>query len=165
MSDYINKTINKTIVSCFKMENNELAAFDFEYMGSIDSMEQASKVASKQFGNVLVSAFEVKSVTYRLAKSVAREYATSERESRDDIMIGRTYTYVRAWKLVSPDSHDGKLAEDIIILDGAMTEARAFGSARRACEYDILPYEAWQSRDVAFIARDKFYELAEIVDE
>ena len=165
MSDYINKTINKTVVSCFKMENDELTAFDFEYMGLIDNMDQASKVASKQFGNVLVKSFEVKSVTYRLNKSIAREYATSERESRDDIMIGRTYTYVRAWKLVSPDSHDGEVAEDIIILDGAMTESRAFGAARRMRDYDILPIESWQSRDVVFIARDKFYELAEIVNE
>ena len=124
--------------------------------------ERAEGKARKVAGNILITSVEQVRAYYELDRETALENATDERVNKDDISIGETGTTVYYLKL----TEIGKPATEqwAITFPQPMTQARAFGAARRACEYDILPYASEQQRECKFLARDKFFELAKPVE-
>lgn len=167
--DYIRKGITNTIVNGFKLENNVPVAATLEFEGNLND-DRANAKARK--ANMLVTSIERKRIYYRLERSVAMENATDERMNKDDIQLGETGTTVHYLRLDYLSSFtDGKVegipttVSESITFDAPMTESRAFGAARRACAFDILPYASEQNRNAKFISRAKFFELAELVKD
>lgn len=162
--DYIRKGITNTIINGFKLdENNVPVASTLEFEGNLND-DRANAKARK--ANMLVTSIERKRVYYRLERSVAMENATDKRNAKDDIQLGETGTTVHYLRL-SDSKVDGvpTTVSDSITFDAPMTETRAFGAARRACAFDILPYASEQNRNAKFISRAKFFELAELVKD
>ena len=161
--DYIRKGITNTIINGFKLENNVPVAATLEFEGNLND-DRANAKARK--ANMLVTSINRKRVYYRLERSVAMENATDERNAKDDIQLGETGTTVHYLRL-SDAKFDGvpTTVSDSITFDAPMTESRAFGAARRACAFDILPYASEQNRNAKFISRAKFFELAELVKD
>lgn len=161
-TDYIRKGITNTIINGFKLENNVPVAATLEFEGNLND-DRANAKARK--ANMLVTSIDRKRVYYRLERSVAMENATDERMNKDDIQLGETGTTVHYLRL-SDTKVDGvpTTVSDSITFDAPMTESRAFGAARRACAFDILPYASEQNRNAKFISRAKFFELAELVE-
>lgn len=161
--DYIRKGITNTIINGFKLENNVPVAATLEFEGNLND-DRANAKARK--ANMLVTSIDRKRVYYRLERSVAMENATDERNAKDDIQLGETGTTVHYLRL-SDTKVDGvpTTVSDSITFDAPMTESRAFGAARRACAFDILPYASEQNRNAKFISRAKFFELAELVKD
>ena len=157
MSNIITKGITSTIVSGFELKDGMPVPVTVTLEGAV-TKERAEGTIRRQYGQMLISSVEQVRAYYQLDKATALENATSERTSRDDITLGETSTVVYFLKLVEAGKKD--VEEGHITLNGAMTESRAFGAARRACEFDILPYASEQSREKCFISRDKFFELA-----
>lgn len=162
MSNIITKGITSTIVSGFELENGMPVPVTVTLEGAL-TKERAEGTIRRNHGQMLISKVEQTRAYYQLDKATALENATSKRTSRDDIALGETSTTVYFWKLVENGKKD--VEEGHITLGGAMTESRAFGAARRACEFDILPYAAEQTREKCFISREKFFELATPCDE
>lgn len=161
--DYIRKGITNTIINGFKLENNIPIAATLEFEGNLND-DRANAKARK--ANMLVTGIERKRVYYRLERSVAMENATDKRNAKDDIQLGETGTTVHYLRL-SDTKVDGipTTVSESITFDAPMTESRAFGAARRACAFDILPYASEQNRNAKFISRAKFFELAELVKD
>lgn len=161
--DYIRKGITNTIINGFKLENNAPVAATLQFEGNLND-DRANAKARK--ANMLVTSIERKRVYYRLERSVAMENATDKRNAKDDIQLGETGTTVHYLRL-SDTKVDGvpTTVSDSITFDAPMTESRAFGAARRACAFDILPYASEQNRNAKFISRAKFFELAELVKD
>lgn len=164
MADYITKGITSTIVKGFVLDAETMQAKEttLEFEGAF-TRDRAEGKARKAIGSILITSVEQTRKYYKLERSVAMENATDERTAKDDIQIGETGTTVYFVKLVKPNSHETELA--CITFDAPMTESRAFGAARRACGYDILPYTAEQNRTAHFISRAKFFELAQPITE
>lgn len=161
--DYIRKGITNTIINGFKLENNVPVAATLEFEGNLND-DRANAKARR--ANMLVTSIDRKRVYYRLERSVAMENATDKRNAKDDIQLGETGTTVHYLRL-SDTKVDGvpTTVSDSITFDAPMTESRAFGAARRACAFDILPYASEQNRNAKFISRAKFFELAELVKD
>lgn len=168
MSNVITKGITSTIVSGFELKDGIPVPITVTLEGAV-TKERAEGTIRRQYGQMLISNVEQIRAYYQLDKETALENATTERASRDDITLGETSTTVYFLKLVEAGKKE--VEESHITLEGAMTETRAFGAARRACEFDILPYASEQTREKCFISRAKFFELAtpcdasEIADE
>ena len=163
-TDYIRKGITNTIVNGFKLdENNVPIATTLKFEGNLND-DRANAKARK--ANMLVTSIDRKRVYYRLERSVAMENATDKRNAKDDIQLGETGTTVHYLRL-SDAKVDGMptTVSDSITFDAPMTESRAFGAARRACAFDILPYASEQNRNAKFISRAKFFDLAELVKD
>lgn len=161
--DYIRKGITNTIINGFKLENNAPVAATLEFEGNLND-DRANAKARK--ANMLVTSIERKRVYYRLDRAVAMENATDKRNAKDDIQLGETGTTVHYLRLTN-DKVNGipTTVSESITFDAPMTETRAFGAARRACAFDILPYASEQNRNAKFIGRAKFFELAELVKD
>lgn len=157
MSNVITKGITSTVVSGFELQDGMPVPVTVTLEGAI-TKERAEGAIRRKHGQMLISNVEQVRAYYQLDKSVAMENATNERASRDDIALGETSTTVYFLQLVEAGKKDVK--EGHITLEGAITEPRAFGAARRACDFDILPYASEQTRAKCFISRDKFFELA-----
>ncbi len=157
MSNVITKGITSTVVSGFELKDGAPVPVTVTLEGAV-TKERAEGTIRRQHGQMLISNVEQVRAYYQLDKATALENATDERASRDDIALGETSTTVYFLKLVEAGKKD--VEEGHITLEGAMTESRAFGAARRACEFDILPYASEQTREKCFISRAKFFELA-----
>lgn len=157
MSNVITKGITSTIVSGFELKDEMPVPVTITLEGAV-TKERAEGTIRRQHGHMLISKVEQVRAYYQLDKATALENATSERTSRDDIALGETSTTVYFWQLVEAGKKD--VQEGHITLEGAMTESRAFGAARRALTFDILPYASEQTREKCFISRAKFFELA-----
>lgn len=171
MSDFITKGITSTVVKGFKLENGAPVPCELTFEGAL-SDERATNKAK----GILVASVEQKRTYYRLAREVAMEHATTERNAKTDIQLGETGTSVYALRLLTKEVQDEN-GNTVTVLtpntetvrfefDTPMTESRAFGAARRAASklgYDILPYAAEQQRTAYFLPRDVFFELAEPV--
>lgn len=157
MSNVITKGITSTIVSGFELKDGMPVPVTVTLEGAV-TKERAEGTIRRQYGQMLISNVKQVRAYYQLDRSIAMENATSERTSRDDITLGETNTTVYFLKLIEAGKKEVK--EDHITLEGAMTESRAFGAARRACAFDILPYAYEQSREKCFISRAKFFKLA-----
>ena len=155
MSNVITKGITSTIVSGFELKDGMPVPVTVTLEGAV-TKERAEGTIRRKHGQMLISSVEQVRAYYQLDKTVALENATNERTSRDDIALGETSTTVYFLQLVEAGKKDVK--EGHVVLNGAMTESRAFGAARRACEFDILPYAAEQTREKCFISREKFFE-------
>lgn len=167
MSDYITKGITSTVVKGFKLENGAPVPCELTFEGAL-SVERATNKAK----GILVASVEQKRTYYRLAREVAMEHVSTERNAKTDIQLGETGTSVYALRLVTTTDEEGNTVltpntESVRFeFDTPMTESRAFGAARRAASklgYDILPYAAEQQRSAYFLSRDVFFELAEPV--
>lgn len=158
MSNVITKGITSTKVTGFVLNKNgqpEIKTIELE--GAL-TKERAEGKARKVAGNILITSIEQVRNYYQLDRETAIENATSERVNRDDIQLGETGTTVYFLKLVEVGKPE--IEPDSITFAQPMTQARAFGAARRACDYDILPYASEQQRECKFISRAKFFELA-----
>lgn len=164
MSDYITKGITSTTVSGFVLdsETNVPTPHSITFEGAL-TKERAEGKARKACGAMLITSVEQTRKYYKLEREKAMELATDERENKDDIQLGETSTTVYFVKLIEAGKHETELA--CITFNSPMTETRAFGAARRACDFDILPYAAVQEREAKFISRAKFFELATPCDE
>ena len=163
---YIVKGITHTIVSGFVLdENNTPTAQTVEFEGAF-TRDRAEAKARKAIGSILITNVEQKRTRYRLNRADALTVATDERVNKDDIQIGETGTTVHYLRL-SNEVTDGvpMTVSESITFDSPMTKTRAFGAARRACEFDILPYAAEQNRNAKFIQRDVFFSMAEIITD
>lgn len=167
MTENITKTLVKTIISGFALDNGMPTQKTVEVDGRIAS-ERVDAYVRKNIGAMLVSGIEYVKTRYQLDKVTALSEATDERENKDDIQIGETSTVVYFFKLAMTEDESGDTypttVKDSITLDGAMLPARAFGAARRACEFDILPYASEQLRAKSFISRARFFELATVCE-
>lgn len=158
--DYIRKGITSTLVTGFVLNTETMQAEPktIELEGAL-TKERAEAKARKVAGNILVTSVEQSRKYYQLERETAMKYVTDERESKDDIQLGETGTTVYYLRLAKAGKSE-TVAESITF-DVPMTESRAFGAARRATPFDILPYAAEQNRTCKFLARAKFFELAE----
>lgn len=167
MNENITKTLVKTIINGFTLDNGVPTPKTIEVDGRIAS-ERVDAYVRKNIGAMLVSGVEYAKTRYQLDKVTALSEATEERENKDDIQIGETSTVVYFFKLDMQQDESGDTypttVKDSVTLDGAMLPARAFGAARRTCEFDILPYASEQVRAKSFISRAKFFELATVCD-
>lgn len=162
MSNVITKGITTTKVSGFVLnENGQPEVKTIELEGAL-TKERAEGKARKVAGNILITSVEQVRNYYQLDRETAMKNATSERVNRDDIQLGETGTTVYFLKLVEVGKPETE--PYAITFPQPMTQARAFGAARRACDYDILPYAAEQQRECKFISRAKFFELATPVE-
>ena len=169
MSEYITKGITSTLVKGFRLENGTPVPCELEFEGAL-SVERATNKAK----GVLVASVEQVRKYYRLAREVAMEHVTTERNAKTDIQLGETGTSVYALRLITKEVQDED-GNTVTVLtpntesvrfefDAPMTEQRAFGAARRAASkagYDILPYAVDQQRTAYFLPRDVFFKLAE----
>ena len=164
MANYIVKGITSTTVNGFILdsETNVPTPHSITFEGAL-TKERAEGKARKACGAMLITSVEQTRKYYQLERSKAMEFATDERNGKDDIQLGETETTVYFVKLIEAGKHDTELA--CITFNAPMTETRAFGAARRACEFDILPYAAVQERNAKFISRAKFFELATPCDD
>lgn len=162
---YIVKGITHTIVSGFVLdENNTPTAQTIEFEGAF-TRDRAEAKARKAIGSILITNVEQKRTRYQLDRAQAMEHATDERVNKDDIQLGETGTTVHYLRLSNEDYDTvPSTVSESITFDAPMTETRAFGAARRACAFDILPYAAEQNRNAKFLSRDVFFELAEPVE-
>lgn len=162
MSNVITKGITTTVVNGFVLDKNNVPTpKTIELEGAL-TKERAEGKARKVAGNILITSVEQVRNYYQLDRATAMENATNERVNRDDIQLGETGTTVYFLKLVEVGKQYTE--PDSITFAQPMTQARAFGAARRACDYDILPYAAEQQRECKFISRAKFFELATPVE-
>lgn len=162
MSNVITKGITTTKVTGFVLsENGQPEVKTIELEGAL-TKERAEGKARKVAGNILITSVEQVRNYYQLDRETAMENATSERVNKDDIQLGETGTTVYYLKLTEVGKPDTEAWS--ITFPQPMTQARAFGAARRACDYDILPYAAEQQRECKFISRAKFFELATPVE-
>lgn len=168
MAENITKTLVKTIINGFTLDNGVPAPKTIEVDGRIAS-ERVDAYVRKNVGAMLVSDIEYVKTRYQLNKATALTESTEERENKDDIQIGETSTVVYFFKLDMQQDENGDTypttVKDSVTLDGAMLQARAFGAARRACDFDILPYASEQIRAKSFISRAKFFELAQVCED
>lgn len=163
MSNVITKGITTTKVTGFVLNSDgQPEAKTIELEGAL-TKERAEGKARKVAGNILITNVEQVRKYYQLDRDVALENATDEKQNRDDIQIGETGTtvyYLRLTEIGKPDVEKWS-----ITFPQPMTQSRAFGAARRACAYDILPYASEQQRECKFISRVKFFALAEPVED
>lgn len=158
MSNVIRKGITTTIVYGFVLgADNVPTPTTIELEGAL-TKERAEGKARKASGNMLITGVEQKRSFFELERETAYQFATDKRIAKDDITLGETGTTVYFVKLAKVGSSD--TVTDSIHFDAPMTESRAFGAARRACDFDILPYASEQQRECKFLARAKFFELA-----
>lgn len=158
--DYIRKGITSTLVTGFVLNTETMQAEPktIELEGAL-TKERAEAKARKVAGNILVTDVKQTRAYYQLERETALEFATDERVAKDDIQLSETGTTVYYLRLVKAGKSE-TVAESITF-EAPMTESRAFGAARRATPFDILPYAAEQNRTCKFLARAKFFELAE----
>lgn len=162
MSNVITKSITTTKVSGFVLDANNVPTPKVVELEGTLTKERAEGKARKVAGNILITSVEQVRNYYQLDRATAMENATSERVNRDDIQLGETGTtvyYLKLTEIGKPDT-----VPDSITFAQPMTQQRAFGAARRACDYDILPYATEQQRECKFISRAKFFELATPVE-
>lgn len=164
MTDYIKKSITNTIVNGFVLDNGVPVAHRMVLSGPWT--KERAEVKARKAG-MLVSGIEQVKQRYQLERVTALNEASVNRVGKDDIQIGQTYTIVHYFKLDNETDNDSlpTVVNDSVTLSGPMTKERAFGAARRALTYDILPYASEQVRDKWFIPRDVFFELATPVDD
>lgn len=162
MSNVITKGITTTVVNGFVLDSNNVPTPKVIELEGALTKERAEGRARKVAGNILITSVEQVRNCYQLDRATAMENATNERMNRDDIQLGETGTTVYYLKLVEVGKPD--VEPWSITFPQPMTQARAFGAARRACEYDILPYASEQQRECKFISRAKFFELATPVE-
>ena len=162
MSNVITKGITTTKVSGFVLDANNVPTPKVVELEGALTKERAEGKARKVAGNILITNVEQVRNYYQLNRETAMENATNERVNRDDIQLGETGTTVYYLKLTEVGKPDTKAWS--ITFPQPMTQQRAFGAARRACDYDILPYTAEQQRECKFISRAKFFELATPVE-
>lgn len=163
MSNVITKGITSTIVSGFTLDEMNIPKPTTIKLEGALTRERAEGKARKVAGNILVTSVEQVRSYFELDRDIAMEHATNERVNADDIQLGETGTTVYYVRLVKAGSFE--TCEESIHFDAPMTETRAFGAARRACDFDILPVYAEQSREVCYLSRAKFFELAKPVSE
>lgn len=158
--DYIRKSITSTLVTGFVLnpETMQAEVKTINLEGAL-TKERAESKARKQLGNILVTSVEQHRSYYQLDRETAMQFVTDERVNKDDIQLGETGTTVYYLRLVKAGKSE-TVAESITF-EAPMTESRAFGAARRATPFDILPFAAEQNRTCKFLARAKFFELAE----
>ena len=162
MSNVITKGITTTKVTGFVLNMfGQPETKTIELEGAL-TKERAEGKARKVAGNILITSVEQVRNYYQLDRETAMENATSERVNKDDIQLGETGTTVYFLKLVEVGKPETE--PYAITFPQPMTQARAFGAARRACDYDILPYASEQQRECKFISRAKFFELATPVE-
>lgn len=159
-TDYIRKGITSTLVTGFVLnpETMQAETKTIELEGAL-TKERAEGKARKVAGNILVTSVEQRRAYYQLERETAMQYVTDERMSKDDIQLGETGTTVYYLRLVQVGKSE--TVTESITFDAPMTESRAFGAARRAVGVDILPFASEQNRTCKFLARAKFFELAE----
>lgn len=162
MSNVITKGITTTKVTGFVLNMfGQPETKTIELEGAL-TKERAEGKARKVAGNILITSVEQVRNYYQLDRETAMENATDERANKDDIQLGETGTTVYYLKLTEVGKPDTEAWA--ITFPQPMTQARAFGAARRACDYDILPYASEQQRECKFISRAKFFELATPVE-
>lgn len=162
MSNVITKGITTTIVKGFVLNDEGFPENTTVEIEGALTKERAEGKARKVAGNILITGVEQVRHYFELDRETAMENATSERMSRDDIQLGETGTtvyYLRLAEVGKPET-----VADSVTFPQPMTQARAFGAARRACGGDILPYASEQQRECKFISRTKFFELATPVE-
>lgn len=159
-ADYIRKGITSTLVTGFVLNPETMQAEEKTIIleGAL-TKERAEGKARKVAGNMLVTSVEQTRKYYQLDRETAMQFVTDERVAKDDIQLGETGTTVYYLRLVKAGK--GETVAESITFEAPMTESRAFGAARRATPFDILPYAAEQNRTCKFLARAKFFELAE----
>lgn len=164
----LNKTITTTTVNGFVLDENNMPTPVTVALDGKVAESRAHSLARKAYANILISGVSYTKERFELDKEIALENATTEKQNSDDITLGETGTVVYYIRLAErkdgaeyPHTETGCIA-----LDSPMTETRAFGAARRALAFDILPYASEQVREKSFISRAKFFELAtKISDE
>lgn len=158
--DYIRKGITSTLVTGFVLNPETMQAEPktIELEGAL-TKERAEAKARKAAGNILVTDVKQTRAYYQLERETAMKYVTDERVNKDDIQLGETGTTVYYLRLVQVGKKE--TVAEYITFDAPMTESRAFGAARRAIGVDILPFASEQNRTCKFLARAKFFELAE----
>ena len=162
MSNVITKGITTTKVTGFVLnENGQPEVKTIELEGAL-TPERAEGKARKVAGNILITSVEQVRAYYQLDRETAMKNATDEKQNKDDIAIGETGTTVYYLKLIEVGKPECERWS--ITFPQPMTQQRAFGAARRACEEDILPYASEQQRECKFLAREKFFELATPVE-
>ena len=164
MKDTIKKAITTTIVNGFELVNGTPQPVALEIEGRM-SQERVEGFIRRNYKNqVLVASVSYAKTYYELDTVKALENATNEKKNADDITLGESFTRVDFFKLAYVDGDNGeKVAttkKDSIVLSGAMLQDRAFGAARRATDFDIIPYASEQTREKSYISRNKFFELA-----
>lgn len=162
MSNIITKGITTTKVTGFVLDENNVPTPKVVELEGALTKERAEGKARKVAGNILITSVEQVRSYYQLDRATAMENATDERVNRDDIQLGETGTTVYYLKLIEVGKPDCE--KWAITFPQPMTQQRAFGAARRACDYDILPYASEQQRECKFISRAKFFELATPVE-
>lgn len=168
MKDTIKKAITSTIVNGFELVNNVPQPVTLEIEGRM-SQERVEGFIRRNYKNqVLVAGVTYAKTYYELDTVKALENATSEKKNADDITLGESFTRVDFFKLAYVDGENGEkvatTVKDSIVLSGAMLQERAFGAARRATDYDIIPFASEQTRAKSYITREKFFELASKCD-
>lgn len=162
------KTITTTTVNGFILNAENLPkAVTVTLEGKI-AESRAHALARKEHKNILISGISYSKTRYELDKDKALENATSEKTNTDDITLGETGTtvyYLRLADKTSDDEEYPRTVSETITFDAPMTESRAYGAARRALAFDILPYACEQVREKSFITREKFFELAKVVSD
>ncbi len=158
----LNKTITTTTVNGFVLDENNMPTPVSVTLDGKVAESRAHSLARKEHANILISGVSYTKERFELDKEVALANATNEKQNADDITLGETGTMVYYIRLAErkdgteyPHTETGCIA-----LDSPMTESRAFGAARRALPFDILPYASEQVREKSFISREKFFELA-----
>ena len=162
MSNVITKGITTTKVSGFVLDANNVPTPKVVELEGALTKERAEGKARKVAGNILVTSIGQVRTYYQLERETALKNATDEKQNKDDIQIGETGTTVYYLKLVEVGKPECERWS--ITFPQPMTQQRAFGAARRACECDILPYAYEQQREYKFISREKFFELAQSVE-
>ena len=167
MKDTIKKAITSTIVNGFELVNGTPQPVTLEIEGRMSKERVEGFIRRNYKNHVLVASVTYAKTYYELDTVKALENATSEKQNADDITLGESFTRVDFFKLEYVDDNGEKVAttvKDSIVLSGAMLQERAFGAARRATDYDIIPYASEQTRAKSYITRNKFFELAEKCD-
>ena len=164
MKDTIKKAITNTIVNGFELVNNVPQPVTLEIEGRM-SQERVEGFIRRNYKNqVLVAGVTYAKTYYELDTVKALENATDEKQNADDITLGESFTRVDFFKLAYVENENGEkvatTVKDSIVLSGAMLQDRAFGAARRATDFDIIPFASTQNRAKSYITRDKFFELA-----
>lgn len=164
----LNKTITATTVNGFVLDKNNMPTPVSVSLDGKVAEPRAHALARKEHANILISGVSYTKERFELDKEIALANATTEKQNSDDITLGETGTVVYYIRLTprKDGSEYPHTETGTITLDAPMTETRAFGAARRALPFDILPYASEQVREKSFISREKFFELAtKVADE
>lgn len=169
MKDTIKKAITSTLVNGFELVEGVPQPVTLEIEGRMSKERLEGFIRRNYRNQVLVANVTYAKTYYELDTVKALENATNEKQNTDDITLGESFTRVDFFRLdyIHDEKTNEKLpiaVKDYIVLNGAMLQERAFGAARRATDFDIIPYASTQTREKSYISRNKFFELAEKCD-